>query len=59
MDVDRSQPQWLPPLAPEPVSRPPAPPPPRTGVRRLFGPLLVALGIGMDATHVARTFADA
>ena len=46
MEIDRPQPQWLPPRAPQPLTDPPlsepaAPPPPRTGVRRVLGPLLV------------------
>src|SRR5688572_21309767 len=44
--MDRSQPQWLPPLAPQPVPEPsvPGPPPPgRTGIRRYAGPLFLGL----------------
>ena len=41
--MDRPQQPWLPPMAPQPVSDPAAPSPaPRTGGRRLLGPLLVA-----------------
>jgi Zn-dependent protease len=41
--MDRPQSQWLPPMAPQPVPDPRAPSPaPRTGARRLLGPLLVA-----------------
>ena len=44
--MDRSQPQWLPPLSPQPVPEPPrpAPPPPRrTGLKRFTAPLFFGL----------------
>jgi Zn-dependent protease len=45
MDMDRTPPQWLPPGAPQPapVSPQPAPPPERSGIRRLLTPIVVAL----------------
>ena len=44
--MDRSPPQWLPPLSPQPVPEPPrpAPPPPRrTGLKRFTAPLFFGL----------------
>ena len=44
--MDRPQQQWLPPLAPQPVPEPagPASPPPqRSGLKRISGPLVVGL----------------
>ena len=40
MSMDRTQPQWLPPVAPEPA---PAPPPQRSGLRRLATPIFLGL----------------
>jgi Zn-dependent protease len=42
--MDRPESQWLPPMTPQRVPEPPGPasvPPPRTGPRRVLGPLLV------------------
>jgi Zn-dependent protease len=43
MEMDRPQPQWLPPSAPQPVIVPPAPEPERSRLRRLGGSLVVGL----------------
>jgi Zn-dependent protease len=43
MEMDRPQPQWLPPNTPQPVTVPPAPDPPRSGLRRLGGSIVVGL----------------
>ena len=44
MEMDRTPPQWLPPRSPQPAPAPAPPPdPPRSGLRRLTGPIVVAL----------------
>src|SRR5215217_6450943 len=40
MEMDRTQPQWLPPVAPEPA---PAPPPQRSGWKRFTTPIFLGL----------------
>src|SRR5688572_5466737 len=52
--MDRPPSQWLPPMAPQPYPEPPAPapapapasaPPPRAGLRRALGPLLLVVAL--------------
>jgi hypothetical protein len=45
--MDPSQTRWLPPMTSQPLTDPPAAPapPPRTGMRRFLGPLLVGAAL--------------